>query len=140
MKKDIDVNKIPDHLVAAWQARLALVESLLDEAISHEEKKKLRAEYMESYGVSARTIRNYVYWYKAEGPLRLLLYQPGEPPKRIEDEALQSKLLALLDERPTRSVRQLRALLSCNPEFKNKIGHPWPIFLLKVAAPPARQL
>jgi putative transposase len=122
LKKDIDVNKIPDHLVSAWQARLALVESLLDEATGYEEKKKLRAEYMESYGVGERTIRNYVYWYKTEGPLRLLLYQPGEPPKRIEDETLQSKLLALLDERPTRTVRQLRALLSCVPEFKNKIN------------------
>lgn len=122
MKNKIDVNQIPDHLVSAWQARLALVESLLDDTLGYEEKKRIRADFIESHGVGERTIRNYVAWYKAEGPLRLLLYQPGEPPKRIEDEELQSKILALIDERPTRTVRQLRALLSSTPEFRKKIN------------------
>lgn len=122
MKKKFDVNQIPDHLVSAWQARIALVESLLDETLGYEEKKRIRVDYMESHGISERTIRNYVFWYKAEGPLRLLLYQPGQPAKRIEDEALQAKILSLLDERPTRTVRQLRALLSCIPEFRIKVS------------------
>ncbi|MBN2882956.1 MAG: DDE-type integrase/transposase/recombinase [Clostridia bacterium] len=121
MNNEIDMNQIPDHLVSAWQARLALVESLLDDSLGYEEKKQIRIDYMVSHEVSERTIRNYVAWYKEDGPLRLLLYHPGEPPKRIEDEALQAKVLALLDERPTRTVRQLRALLSCNPEFRKKI-------------------
>lgn len=122
MKDQIDMNQIPDHLVAAWQARIALVESLLDDTLSYEEKIRVRSDYMESHGVTDRTIRNYIGWYKEEGPMRLLLYHPGDPPKRIEDKDLQIKILALLDERPTRTVRQLRALLSIMPEFRKKIN------------------
>ncbi|HYX06965.1 MAG TPA: Mu transposase C-terminal domain-containing protein [Bacteroidales bacterium] len=122
MEEIIDLNQIPEQLVNAWQARITLVESLLDDTISYQEKKKLRLEYMAEHNVCARTIRYYVAWYKKEGAARLLLYRPRPPAQRIEDQALQAKILDLIDERPTRSVKQLRDLLSCLADFKEKIN------------------
>ena len=122
MEEIIDLNQIPEQLVSAWQARIALVESLLDDTISYQEKKELRIEFMAEHNVCARTIRNYVAWYKKSGAARLLLYRPRPPAQRIEDQALQAKILDLIDERPTRSVRQLRALLSCIADYKEKIN------------------
>jgi len=122
LKKRIDLGQIPDDMVDAWQARIALVESLLDSTTSYREKSKLRTDFMQEHGVGERTIRNYVAWYKAEGAARLLLYHPREPAKRINDQALRLKILDLIDERPTRTVRQLRVLLSCATDFKEKIN------------------
>lgn len=117
-----DLNQIPEHMLDAWQERIALAESLLDETIGHYDKKKLRQEYIEKHDISERTIRNYLAWYRAKGQEGLLFYHPMPPSVRIEDQALQAKILELIDARPTRTVRQLRCLLSCMADYNEKMN------------------
>ena len=117
-----DLSQIPEHMLDAWQERIALAESLLDETIGHYEKTKLRQDYMEKHNISERTIRNYLAWYRAKGPAKLLFYYPKSPAKRIEDQELQDKILELINSRPTRTVKQLRYLIACLPDFNEKIS------------------
>jgi putative transposase len=117
-----DWNDVPPHLMRDYEDRVKLVETLLDDSIEWFVKKDIREEYCLDHGVTDRTIRNYIAWYKKEGPGRLLFYRPEPPAERITDPALRKALLSLVTERPMRTVRQLRYLLSSQEEFKDKIA------------------
>jgi hypothetical protein len=122
MEKQLDWDIVPDHIMEAYQKRLALVETLLDDAVDELHKKQIQAEYCQTHSLSERTIRNYLLSYKRKGAESLLLYHPALTIPRIQDPQLRDKLLTLIMERPTRTVRQLRALLSANEEYREKIS------------------
>jgi len=106
----------------AYQRRLELVETLLDDNIDESERQEFRRAYCHIHGVSGRTIRNYVRRYRLRGAKGLLFHRhEKEPSVRIHDEALREKILALLKERPQRTVPQLRRILSSDDEFSSKI-------------------
>jgi putative transposase len=117
-----DWNDVPPNHMRDYEDRVRLVETLLDDSIEWFVKKDIREEYCLDHGVTDRTIRNYVAWYKKEGPGRLLFYRPEPPAERITDPALRKAILSLVTERPMRTVRQLRYLLSSQQEFKDKIA------------------
>lgn len=117
-----DFPQIPEHMIDAWQERIALVELLLDETVGYHEKTELRRSYMEKHNICERTLRNYLARYRTDGPEGLLFYHPRQRSERIEDRQLQEKILELLEERPMRSVKQLRYLLSCLPNFSKLIN------------------
>jgi len=122
MSEQFDWNDVPEHVMEEYQERIMLVESLLDDSIDELAKKNLRGEYCEKHGVTDRTIRNYLAWYRSGGPGELLFFKPIPPADRIKDHELRQAILSLVNERPTRTVRQLRRLLDSQEEFKNRIA------------------
>ena len=102
----------------AFERRVALVETLLDDNIDETERQKERAVYRHSYGVSERTIRNYIQRYREYGRHGLLFYRRSTAPSpRIKNADLRTKILALVEERPRRTVPQLRRLLMNDEEY-----------------------
>jgi len=83
---------------------IELVESLADESLSLNERRQLRDEYRSRYGVSQRTIRNYI---AATGRAD---HRPSSwggvctPSPRIHDKQLAQAILSLIKERPQRTV------------------------------------
>lgn len=121
MNMSFDWNDVPQHLMEEYQERIMLVETLLDDSVHDQEKKDLREEYCRSHDVTDRTIRNYLAWYREGGADKLLFYHPSPPAPRIADAELAQAILDLVKERPTRTVRQLKYLLSSQDGFKDKV-------------------
>ena len=119
----IDWKEITEEEQEAWKRRLALVETLLDERIEERERRQTRWAYLREHGVSERTIRTYLKRYREQGPGGLLFHRRGTQPHspRIHDEPLREKILALIEERPRRTVPQLRRLLTRDPEYRQAI-------------------
>lgn len=111
---------IPDHVFEAFQRRVELVELLLDESISMQDKRKAKQAYRYVHRISDRTVRRYLHLYRKNGPRGLLFYRFTEKPDRIDDPALRKELIRLIRELPSRSVPQLRRLLA-SEEFGPKI-------------------
>lgn len=122
MKNIIDWTDIPESEHEAFQQRLALVEIILDERIDDSERLRVRAEYLQQYGVTERTIRNYLHRYRECGPEGLLFCKKNISSPRIGDEKLRDQILYLVEQRPTRTVPQLRRLLSSDPDYTNAIS------------------
>jgi len=101
----------------AWQVRVALVETLLDERLHETDRARVRLSYLEQHGVSERTVRNYLRRYREGGPQALLFHRTGSraPSPRIHDSLLRERILELVEEHPRRTVPQLRRLLSRDP-------------------------
>ena len=121
---DIDWTRIDDKHLEAWKTRVELVETLLDERIHETERAEIRRGYLREYGVTDRTIRNYLKTYRESGADGLLFRRAGTRPRslRIHDDALRGKLLELVEEHPRRTVPQLRRLLSRDSQFAPSIG------------------
>lgn len=65
--RDIDVRDLDEKHLEAYQRRLALVETLLDDAIDEGDRQRLRRRFCQEHGVSDRTIRNYLRRYREKG-------------------------------------------------------------------------
>ena len=113
---------IPEHQFSAFLARLELVETLLDDAVPGPDKKQQKQEYMRDYHVSDRTIRSYVHKYRKKGAAGLLFWRRKEPAARIADTELADKITALVTELPTRSIPQIRRLLTEDEKYRDKIA------------------
>ena len=122
MKNIIDWADIPELELEAFQQRLALVETILDDHIDDAERLQVRAEYLQQKGVTERTIRNYLQRYRKQGPEGLLFYKKIVSSPRIGDEKLRDQILHLVEQRPTRTVPQLRRLLSSDSDYTNAIS------------------
>ncbi|MDZ7794225.1 MAG: helix-turn-helix domain-containing protein [Spirochaetia bacterium] len=106
----------------AFQRRVALVETLLDDNIDEAVRQEVRRAYLYTQGVSDRTIRNYIRRYRMQGQHGLLFYRHTRSASpRIHDEALRNKILELIEERPRRTVPQLRRLLTVDEQFAPRI-------------------
>ena len=102
----------------AFERRVALVETLLDDNIDEAERLQVRRAYQYTNGVSERTIRNYLRRYREEGGKGLLFYRRSAAPSpKINNTALRTKILELIDERPQRTVPQLRRLLMTDENY-----------------------
>ena len=119
----VDWTKFSEKELAAFEARVALVETILDESIDPVERLRIRQWYCEQHQVCDRTIRNYINRYKKDGSHGLLFYQQTKPKSpRVTDKELADKLLQLVDENPRRTIPQLRRLLSCDPVYQHLIS------------------
>ena len=120
--KEIDWTNIGEKELEAFNRRLALVETLLDDAIDEAERLTVRDRYRDEHGVSERTIRNYLKRYREQGARGLVFYQRTTPPSvRIHDKSLRAKILELIEQRPSRTVPQLRRILMKAPDFTSAI-------------------
>jgi hypothetical protein len=84
-------------------------------------RSRIREEYRVRHAVTDRTIRNYIARYREGGARSFLAAKTREPSPRVHDSELADALLALVKERPTRTVPKLRKLLSVDPRFTAKI-------------------
>jgi transposase InsO family protein len=121
---EIDWMQISEEELEAWRRRLALVETLIDESIDESERRETRWAYQREHEVGERTIRNYLKRYREQGPGGLLHHRRGQQPRsvRIHDEALRKRILSLIEERPRRTVPQLRRLLTRDSDYKQAIN------------------
>src|SRR6056297_3310947 len=120
--KEIDLREMDERHFEAWHRRVALVETLLDESIDEADRLQERSRYIEEHGVSERTIRNYLRRYREKGAEALLFYRPKGPSSpRIHDRRVREKILQLIEERPSRTVPQLRRLLSADSELAGSV-------------------
>jgi transposase len=121
---EMDWPELDEKKLEEFSRRIALVETLSDEHIDENERFQVRQDYLREQGVSDRTIRNYLKRYREEGPRGLLFRRRGKPlpSARIHDEALRRKVLSLIEERPSRTIPQVRRMLERNPEFAPKIA------------------
>ena len=117
---DLDERHLED-----WQQRVELVETLLDERIEESERAEIRRAYIRQHGVSERTIRNYLRRYREQGAEGLLLHRRSAHSRspRIHNERLREKILQLVDERPRRTIPQLRRILARDVEYGDEITH-----------------
>ena len=114
--------QIPEAVMEAFSERLRLVELLLDPHLGSADKRAERRRYCEQHRVGARTIRGYLHRYRKQGPRGLLFYRPRPTSPRVHDPKVRAKLLALVNELPTRSVPQLRKLLAADDQLGSKIN------------------
>jgi len=114
---------VPDKIFEQFQHRLELVQLLLNEDVSMQDKRAAKKAYMRLHQVSDRTLRRYVQLYRKKGDRGLLFYRfaASQPCKRLHDPELEKKLIELVHELPSRSVPQLRRLLSADERFSEKI-------------------
>ena len=101
---------------------LELVESLADESLSLKERAQLRDEFRNRHAITDRTIRNYIARFRNGGAQAFLATTVREPSPRIHDKELADAILALVKERPTRTVPKLRKLLTVDTRFTGKVG------------------
>ncbi|HYX07064.1 MAG TPA: DDE-type integrase/transposase/recombinase [Bacteroidales bacterium] len=113
---------VPEHQFKAYLQRLELVEILTDDTIPEVEKRKLKSEYMCDFRVTDRTIRNYLHKYRKKGAAGLLFWRRRTKGSRIENKGLAEQITTLIEELPSRSVPQLRRLLSADARFKAEIS------------------
>jgi transposase InsO family protein len=119
----IELRNIDEKHLEAWHRRVALVETLLDEAIDEADRHRERRRYIEDQGVSERTVRNYLRRYREGGAEALLFYKPRGPSSpRIHEPRLREKILKLIEERPSRTVPQLRRIISADSELAEAVG------------------
>jgi transposase InsO family protein len=121
--EETDFLEIDGKHLEAFHRRLALIETLLDESIDDSERCQVRRRYLEEHGVSDRTVRNYLARYREQGPSGLLFYKPkkGTSP-RVHDPLLREKILELVEQRPSRTVPQLRRLISTDPALADAMN------------------
>lgn len=120
--QEIDWRKISEKHLDAYRRRVALVETLLDENIDEADRLRKRSRYIEEEGVSERTVRNYLLRYRERGAEGLLFHPPKGPTSpRIHDHRLREKILELIEQRPGRTVPQLRRLISADSELAEAI-------------------
>jgi transposase InsO family protein len=100
---------------------IELVESLADESLSLNERRQLRDEYRSRYGVSERTIRNYIARYRQGGSQAFLMGRVCTPSPRIHEQQLAQAILSLIKERPQRTVPMIRKLLAVDTRFSQSI-------------------
>jgi len=121
MNNNVDWKDIPEKELKNYQDRLALVETLTDDQIDDLQRLDVRLQYRLEHNVGERTIRNYLRRYKNEGVMGLLFVRKKQHLPRIADDSLSEAILKSIEERPTRTVPQLRRLLSSDPELQNSI-------------------
>ena len=118
---DLNWEQLPEAVVEAFSERLHLVEMLLDPLLPQTDKQAEQRRYQRQHGVGERTIRGYLHRYRNQGPRGLLFYRPRPTSPRVHDAALRAKLLELIEELPTRSVPQLRKLITAEDQLGAKI-------------------
>lgn len=121
MSEFLDWNCIPEYVFEAYLQRVALVETLMDETIDRQSKDDAKRSYIETHRVSHQTIRHYIRKYKIRGPEGLLFVRVKDKAIRIKSDALRRKIESLVNELPSRSVPQLRRLVSNDESLKHEI-------------------
>ena len=66
-----DWSKMTDSQFEAYQQRVSLVETLLDDDIPEADRIRIRADYRLRTGIGDRTLRNWLRWYRKGGSERL---------------------------------------------------------------------
>jgi transposase InsO family protein len=92
--------------------RFEMIAPLLNDSLDTFERRRLRAQIMESTGISARSLRRYIHTYKTYGYKSLAdIPRKDKGEARIVPEAVIEAAVELRQELPTRSVRRILEIL-----------------------------
>jgi len=92
--------------------RFELIAPLLNESLDKFERKRLRAQIIESSGMSGRTLRHYIQLYKEKGYKSLAdMPRADKGGLRAISEDIIGHAVALKQELPSRSVRRIIEIL-----------------------------
>jgi len=122
MEKHPDWQDLTDARYEKQAQILELVESLCDERLSEAEHRQVKQQYMENHGVCERTIRNYLSRYRAGGARELLKAPIRTSSPRIYDQHLADAIVALVNERPGRTVPMIRNLIAVDERLCDAIS------------------
>jgi putative transposase len=117
-----DWSGMNDAQFNAFQQRVSLVETILDDGITEADRDRMREEYLQQTGISERTLRNWLRWYRDRGSAGLSFQRKVTISPRIRDAALAQAIMKLVEERPSRTVPQLRRLLMAQSHYEAAVG------------------
>tara|TARA_B100000315_G_scaffold250720_1_gene284051 strand:- start:100 stop:1494 length:1395 start_codon:yes stop_codon:yes gene_type:complete len=98
--------------------KYALLEPLLDEKLSPDQRRAHLQEIMQKLRVSKRTVRRYLYKLRKQGVRSLLRQSRSDAgAKRVVSDELLGKAEELLKQRPQRSIPLVKRILEADPEL-----------------------
>ena len=104
------------------QHKYALLEPLLDEYLSTEEKKQHVEAVCQSLQISERTLRRYLQHFREEGIHRLIRRKRSDAGKmRVCSEEILQKAQQLLQQNSRRSVPMLMELLQADEQVGEQV-------------------
>jgi|TARA_Y100000310_G_scaffold344782_1_gene459482 transposase InsO family protein len=117
MKEDITRFDLSDRQLEQIQRKYELLEPLLDEYLSLEEKRDHAQMARERLQISERTLRRYVQHLREEGPRRLARKKRSDAGKmRVFSPHILKRAEQLLEQNPARSIPMLMKLLKADAE------------------------
>ncbi|HCM27883.1 MAG TPA: hypothetical protein DIC34_15305 [Treponema sp.] len=91
-----DWSKMTEPRFEAYQQRISQDESLLDDAITEWDRIRMRDDNRIRTGIVERTLRNWLRWYRKEGPEQLTFQRSFGPVPPIADFTLAASILKLI--------------------------------------------
>ncbi|MDP7269317.1 MAG: DDE-type integrase/transposase/recombinase [Pirellulales bacterium] len=117
MNKDISRFDLSDGQLEQIQKKYELIEPLLDEYLSLDEKRRHAHMAREQLQISERTLRRYVQHLREEGPRRLARKKRSDSGKmRVFHPRILKRAEELLEQNPSRSIPMLMRLLQADAE------------------------
>jgi len=113
-------NPVSDEQFLYFEEILPILEQLRDETISPEEKRDLRHNLCQRKNITQRTLRGYLKKFR-EGGLKALVRKTRSDAgiNRLWDPRLIAKAIALYDENPYRSLKQIHSFLKNDETISN---------------------
>ncbi len=111
-----------DRQLEEIQYRYALLEPLLDDYLSWEEKKEYAEALRESLQISERTLRRYLQRFREQGIRSLTRKRRSDAGQvRVFSEAILHRAQELLEQNPRRSIPMLMELLSADTKIGEQV-------------------
>jgi transposase InsO family protein len=111
-----------DRQLEEIQHRYALLEPLLDNYLSQEERKEYAEAVRQSLQISERTLRRYMQRFREEGIHALTRKRRSDAGRmRVFSESILKRAQELLEQNPRRSIPMLMELLSADSEVGEQV-------------------
>jgi len=112
-----------DRQLEEIQERYALLEPLLDDYLSPQEKKEYAEGVRESLQISERTLRRYLQRFREEGISSLTRKKRSDAGRmRVFSEEILHRAQELLEQNPRRSIPMLMELLRADERVGEQVG------------------
>ena len=111
-----------DRQLEEIQYRYALLEPLLDDYLSRQEKREYAEAIRQSLRISERTLRRYLQRFREEGAGALIRKKRSDAGQlRVFSEPMLKRAQELLKQNPRRSLPMLMELLSADAQFGERV-------------------
>ncbi|MBA7624755.1 hypothetical protein ES703_32167 [subsurface metagenome] len=122
MKENSSIFDLNDEQLEQIQEKYALLEPLLDNYLTAEEKREHEEKVLEKLFISERTLRRYLQRYREEGILSLTRKKRSDAGKnRVFSEQILAKALELLEQNSLRSIPMLMKLLETDEKIAEQL-------------------
>ncbi|GAH69756.1 unnamed protein product, partial [marine sediment metagenome] len=122
MKENSSIFDLNDGQLEQIQEKYALLEPLLDNYLTAEEKREHAEKVRESLFISERTLRRHLQRFREEGILSLARKKRSDAGKnRVFSEEILAKALELLEQNSLRSIPMLMKLLETDEKIAEQL-------------------